>query len=41
MALPLILKRVATGIGIRKLISKDTKQAEIPQGQVNKIKRGL
>ena len=41
MAIPLILKRVATGIGIRKLISKDTKQAEIPQGQVNKIKRGL
>ena len=41
MAVPLILKRVATGIGIRKLISKDTKQAEIPQGQVNKIKRGL
>ena len=25
MAVPLILKRVATGIGIRKLISKDTK----------------
>ena len=41
MAIPLILKRVATGIGIRKLISKDTKQAEIPQGQVNKIKKGL
>ena len=41
MAIPLILKRVATGIGIRKLISKDTKKAEIPQGQVNKIKRGL
>ena len=41
MAVPLVLKRVATGIGIRKLISKDTKQAEIPQSQVNKIKRGL
>jgi len=41
MAVPLILKRVATGIGIRKLISKDTKQAEIPQSEVNKIKRGL
>ncbi len=41
MAVPLILKRVATGIGIRKLISKDTKQAEIPQGEVNRIKRGL
>jgi len=41
MAVPLILKRVATSIGIRKLISKDTKQAEIPQGEVNKIKRGL
>jgi len=41
MAVPLILKRVATSIGIRKLISNDTKQAEIPQGEVNRIKRGL
>ena len=41
MALPLILKRVATGIGIRKAISKDVKNAEIPQSAVNKIKRGL
>jgi len=41
MAIPLILKRVATGIGIRKLISKDIDKAEIPQSEVNKIKRGL
>jgi len=41
MAVPLILKRVATGIGIRKLISKDIDKAEIPQSEVNKIKRGL
>jgi len=41
MAVPLILKRVATGIGIRKAISKDVKKAEIPQSEVNRIKRGL
>ena len=41
MAVPLILKRVATGIGIRKAISKDVKKAEIPQNEVNRIKRGL
>ena len=41
MALPLILKRVATGFVIRKAISKDVKKAEIPQSAVNKIKRGL
>jgi len=39
--IPVILKRVATSIGIRKLISNDTQQAEIPQGEVNRIKRGL
>jgi hypothetical protein len=41
MAVPLILKRVATGIGIRKLISKDIKKTEIPQNEVNKIRSGL
>ena len=41
MALPLILKRVATGFVIRKAISKDVKNAEIPPSAVNKIKRGL
>jgi len=41
MAVPLILKKVAKGIGVRKLISKDIKQAEIPQGDINKLKRGL
>ena len=34
-----ILKRVATGIGIRKLISKDTKP--IPQDSINQLKEGL
>ena len=41
MAVPIILKRVATGIGIRKLISKDVKKTEIPQNEVNKIRSGL
>jgi len=41
MAIPLILKRVATGFVIRKAISKDVKNAEIPPSAVNKIKRGL
>ena len=41
MALPLILKRVATGFVVRKAISKDVKNAEIPPSAVNKIKRGL
>jgi len=41
MAVPLILKRVATGFVIRKAISKDVKNAEIPPSAVNKIKRGL
>ena len=41
MALPLILKRVATGFVIRKAISKDVKNAEIQKSAVNKIKRGL
>ena len=41
MAVPLILTRVATSIGIRKAISKDTKQAEIPKSEINRIKRGL
>jgi hypothetical protein len=41
MAVPLILKRVATGLGIRKLISNDLEKSEVPQSQVNKIKRGL
>ena len=41
MAVPIILKRVATGIGIRKLISKDIDKAEIPKSEVNRIKRGL
>jgi len=40
MAVPILL-RIATSLGIRKAISKDTKKAEIPQGQVNKIKKGL
>jgi len=40
MAAPILL-RIATSLGIRKAISKDTKKAEIPQGQVNKIKKGL
>jgi len=41
MALPLLLKRVATGFVVRKAISKDVKNAEIPPSAVNKIKRGL
>jgi predicted transcriptional regulator len=41
MAVPLILKRVATGVFIRKAISKDVQKADIPQNEVNKIKRGL
>lgn len=41
MAVPIILKRVATGIGIRKLISKDIDKSEIPKSEVNRIKRGL
>ena len=41
MAVPLILKRVATGFVIRQAISKDVKNAEIPPSAVNKIKRGL
>ena len=41
MAVPLILARVATSLGIRKAISKDTKQAEIPKSEINRIKRGL
>ena len=41
MAVPLILKRVATGLFIRKAISKDVQKADIPQNEVNKIKRGL
>jgi|TARA_R100001480_G_scaffold30594_1_gene41602 hypothetical protein len=41
MAVPLILKRVATGIGIKKLISKDVKQTEIPKSEISKIKKGL
>ena len=41
MAIPLILKRVATGMGIRKLISKDIKQAEIPKSEIKRIQRGL
>jgi len=39
MAVPLILKRVATGIGIRKLISKDTKP--IPKSEIERVKKGL
>ena len=41
MAVPLILTRVATGFVVRKAISKDVKNAEIPPSAVNKIKRGL
>ena len=41
MAVPLILKKVATGIGIKKLISKDVKQTEIPKSEISKIKKGL
>jgi len=41
MAVPLILKRVATGVFIRKAISKDVQKSDIPQNEVNKIKRGL
>ena len=41
MAVPLILKRVATGIGIKKLISKDVKQTEIPKSEISRIKKGL
>jgi len=41
MAVPLILTRVATGIGIRRLISKDLRQSEIPKSQIAKIQKGL
>ena len=41
MAVPLILKRVATGVFIRKAISKDVQKADIPQNEVNKIRSGL
>ena len=41
MAVPLILKRVATGTAIKQLISKDVKQTEIPKNEINRIKKGL
>ena len=41
MAVPLILTRVATSIGIRRLISKDLRQSEIPKSQIAKIQKGL
>ena len=41
MALQLILKRIATGVVIKKAISKDIQKSNIPQSEINKIKKGL